>query len=180
MVKNNSVYLLLFSFILSGCVTRTYKVTKERVDQDLVAGNRGYLTGRAPESKERRLTRETQVVEIELDFPIKIGRRKRNSQKVDSQPAAVCQEEEIADNKGYIVSEITAAVKEEDCGKYTVQKNDTLQKISQKLYGTTKKWIKIYDLNRDILSAPDKIYPGQIIKVPSAEKYDKVISDQSR
>jgi len=50
--------------------------------------------------------------------------------------------------------------------KYTVQKGDTLQKISKKFYGTTKKWQKIYAANQDTLKGPNKIYPGQTIDVP--------------
>ncbi|PIQ88790.1 MAG: hypothetical protein COV72_06520 [Candidatus Omnitrophica bacterium CG11_big_fil_rev_8_21_14_0_20_42_13] len=50
--------------------------------------------------------------------------------------------------------------------EYTVEKNDTLQKISQKFYGTTKKWKKIYDANTDTLKSPDKVYPGQKLNIP--------------
>ena len=49
---------------------------------------------------------------------------------------------------------------------YEVKKGDTLQKISDKVYGTTKKWKKIYDYNSDVLKNPNKIYPGQKIKIP--------------
>jgi len=59
MKKEILLYLLGLSliFMLSGCVVRTYPVTKDRIDQDLTAGNRGYLLGQAPvsELKERRL-----------------------------------------------------------------------------------------------------------------------------
>ncbi|MGQ9896470.1 MAG: LysM peptidoglycan-binding domain-containing protein [Acidobacteriota bacterium] len=48
---------------------------------------------------------------------------------------------------------------------YTVKSGDTLSKIAAK-YGTT--WQKIYEHNRDTISNPDLIYPGQVIKIPSA------------
>jgi nucleoid-associated protein YgaU len=54
--------------------------------------------------------------------------------------------------------------------KYTVAKNDTLQKISKKFYGTTKRWMKIYDANKDVLRAPDKLYPGQVLNIPAGPK----------
>jgi hypothetical protein len=57
---------------IAGCVVRTYPVTRDRIDQDLSAGNRGYLKGQIPESleaKERKTTRTTQTVEIELGKP---------------------------------------------------------------------------------------------------------------
>jgi len=50
---------------------------------------------------------------------------------------------------------------------YIVGKGDTLQKISQKFYGTTKKWVKIYEANKDALKGPNKIYPGQSINIPT-------------
>jgi nucleoid-associated protein YgaU len=52
--------------------------------------------------------------------------------------------------------------------KYVVGKNDTLQKISKKFYGTTKKWTKIYEANKDVLKGPDKVYPGQTLNIPDA------------
>jgi nucleoid-associated protein YgaU len=46
---------------------------------------------------------------------------------------------------------------------YTVESGDSLSKIA-KQYGIT--WKSIWDANRDILSDPDKIYPGQELKIP--------------
>ncbi|MCX7662077.1 MAG: LysM peptidoglycan-binding domain-containing protein, partial [Candidatus Omnitrophica bacterium] len=46
---------------------------------------------------------------------------------------------------------------------------DTLQKISLKFYGTTKKWKRIFNANKDIIKSPDKIYPGQVINIPLEE-----------
>ena len=55
-----SVLILGSVFVLSGCVVRTYEVTRDRVDQDL-AGNRGYIMGQPPKDwkpkKERRRAR---------------------------------------------------------------------------------------------------------------------------
>lgn len=50
---------------------------------------------------------------------------------------------------------------------YTVQKGDTLSKISKDLYGDANKYRKIYDANRDQLSDPDKIQPGQVLRIPT-------------
>jgi nucleoid-associated protein YgaU len=49
---------------------------------------------------------------------------------------------------------------------YVVQKGDTLQKISEKMYGTTKKWKNIYDANQNILKSPDDIRVGQKLVIP--------------
>jgi LysM repeat protein len=48
---------------------------------------------------------------------------------------------------------------------YTVVAGDNLTKVGGK-YGLT--WQQIYDANRDIISDPDMIHPGQELKIPSA------------
>jgi len=155
---------LSFAFVLSGCVVRTYPLTKDRVDQDLT-GNRGYIEGQVPsgEEKERKTTRVTQVVEIELHSPLKF--EKMPKPKVEQTPM-VTSEEQVAGNKGYITSSISPTIAEQTMEKYTVQKNDTLQKISQRFYGTSKKWMRIYDVNKDTLKGPNSIRPGQVLNIP--------------
>lgn len=162
-----SVFGFLF-FVLSGCIVRTYTVTKDRVDQDLAAGNRGYISGQTPgdlEVKERKLTRTSRVLEVELHSPIKIERLPKQE---FAKPA---EDKTVEGNRGYIfrsTHEQEEAVSRGNFQKYIVQKGDTLQKISQKLFGTTKKWTKIYEANKDKLKAPNKIYPGQALNVPAA------------
>lgn len=48
---------------------------------------------------------------------------------------------------------------------YTVEAGDNLTKIGHK-YGLT--WQQVYDANRDIISDPDMIHPGQELKIPTA------------
>ena len=49
---------------------------------------------------------------------------------------------------------------------YTVAKGDTLSHIAQEHYGKASKWKVIFDANRDQLDNPDKIFPGQVLKIP--------------
>ena len=51
---------------------------------------------------------------------------------------------------------------------YTVQAGDTLSKISKQFYGDAKRYMKIFEANRGTLSDPDKISPGQVLKIPAA------------
>ena len=46
---------------------------------------------------------------------------------------------------------------------YEIKKGDSLSKIA-KHYGTT--WQKIHEMNKDVIKNPDKIFPGQKIKIP--------------
>ena len=50
---------------------------------------------------------------------------------------------------------------------YTVQTGDNLSKIAASFYGK-QHWKRIYDANRDQLDDPDKISPGQVLKIPAA------------
>jgi LysM repeat protein len=49
---------------------------------------------------------------------------------------------------------------------YTVQSGDTLSKIAKQHLGNANDYMKIFELNRDQLSDPDKIKPGQVLKLP--------------
>ncbi len=49
---------------------------------------------------------------------------------------------------------------------HVVQKGDTLSKIAQEYYGDAKLYPQIFDANRDILTDPDKIRPGQKLRIP--------------
>ena len=49
---------------------------------------------------------------------------------------------------------------------YTVQSGDTLSGIAKKLLGNASDYMEIFNANRDQLSDPDKIKPGQVLKIP--------------
>ncbi len=53
-------------------------------------------------------------------------------------------------------------------GTYTVQPGDSLSNIAQKLFGSAWKWKKIYELNKDVLTAPHILKVGQIIRVKAS------------
>ena len=49
---------------------------------------------------------------------------------------------------------------------YTVVKGDTLSKIAKEFYGNANAYQQIFEANRPMLSDPDKIYPGQNLRIP--------------
>ena len=53
---------------------------------------------------------------------------------------------------------------------YTVNKGDSLSKIAKEFYGSANRWHEIYDANRDQISNPDLIKPGQVLKIPTGSK----------
>lgn len=49
---------------------------------------------------------------------------------------------------------------------YTVEKGDTLSAIAKREYGSAGKYPLIFEANRPMLSDPDRIYPGQVLRIP--------------
>ena len=50
---------------------------------------------------------------------------------------------------------------------YTVEKGDSLSKIAKEQLGNANAWKQIFEANRDVLDNPDRIFPGQVIKLPA-------------
>jgi nucleoid-associated protein YgaU len=50
---------------------------------------------------------------------------------------------------------------------HTVVKGDTLSKIAQTVYGDMMKYPIIFEANKPMLTHPDKIYPGQVLRIPA-------------
>ena len=51
-----------------------------------------------------------------------------------------------------------------------VKKGDTLSAISLAVYGNANLYNKIFEANKPMLSSPDKIYPGQTLRIPEQSK----------
>ena len=167
-MKKFYLFLLASTLVLSGCVARTYPLTRDRMDQDLTGGNQGYIMGKSPAASsegERKTTRTVRVFEIEFGKPYKTNAA-AVSQPIQAQEAAPA----LETNESVKESMPEPAVTSSGFQKYTVGKNDTLQKISTKFYGTSKKWMKIYEANKDVLRGPDKVYPGQVLNIPELPK----------
>lgn len=51
----------------------------------------------------------------------------------------------------------------------TVKKGDTLSAIAKTAYGNANKYMLIFKANQPMLSHPDKIYPGQVLRIPELD-----------
>lgn len=51
---------------------------------------------------------------------------------------------------------------------HTVSSGETLSKIAKKYYGDAMRYPDIFDANTPMLKHPDKIYPGQVLRIPGA------------
>ncbi len=60
----------------------------------------------------------------------------------------------------------TAPVEEPPARFHTVQRGDTLSKIAKAVYGDWRRYPEIFEANKPMLTDPDRIYPGQVLRIP--------------
>jgi nucleoid-associated protein YgaU len=61
---------------------------------------------------------------------------------------------------------MSVARSEPEAQFHTVVRGDTLSAIAKKFYGNANKYPAIFEANKPMLSHPDKIYPGQVLRIP--------------
>lgn len=180
------IVAVAMSSVLSGCLVRLRTVEKPRTDLE-VKGNAGCLQGeckdvtKASKLSEKRLI---SVLEFELGKTKKelakeqedIGRRQEQvetyksnlGRSVNVDEIKVEEEEDIVFEPSVLENQSSGPSGEIAITQtYVVQKGDTLQKISQKFYGTTKKYLYLYENNRDVLKSKDSLRVGQKLVIPA-------------
>jgi len=65
---------------------------------------------------------------------------------------------------------MTVEIEEPQAQFHTVVKGDYLSKIAKKYYGNAMKYPVIFEANKPMLTDPDKIYPGQVLRIPALEE----------
>lgn len=168
----------------AGCSkVKFYAVDRPRVDQATM-GNSGYVGGQKKDdtSVDGRPTRRIYVFEVD---------RKKKEQAasataaktVTTDPAPATQSTGpasqpkqglslpyIGDDEPSLDDTGAVSVPADAAGSlYTVVKDDTLQKISKKVYGSYSKWTKIYDANKDKIKNPNFVKPGIVIVIPPVD-----------
>ena len=64
--------------------------------------------------------------------------------------------------------QMTTEVPVDESKYYTVRSGDNLSKIAKEFYGNANAYMKIFEANKPMLNHPDKIYPGQQLRIPPA------------
>lgn len=73
----------------------------------------------------------------------------------------------VPDWRNDVVAEVTIDPSAKVTVKvYTVRPGDTLSKIAKEILGDANDYMKIFDANKDILTDPYKIKPGQVLTIP--------------
>ena len=61
--------------------------------------------------------------------------------------------------------DVTAPAATEKIEYYEIVSGDTLSAVAQKYYGKASAYMRIFEANREVIKDPDKIYPGQKIRI---------------
>lgn len=159
-----------------GVETRAYIAQKDRVDQKMEGGNFGYINGtpKQPDLSKMSKTRKVYVLEFTKNPDVTVDELRKPVPP--AQPVSIDVPERrssVAPVEEPVIQPITSSPSTSNASssvdtpsEYVIQKNDTLQKISKKVYGTYKKWYQIYEANKDILKDPNRIKPGLTIRIP--------------
>ena len=67
---------------------------------------------------------------------------------------------------GQVNDQMTVAAPAAEARFHTVVRGDTLSAIAKQYYGNANKYPAIFEANKPMLSHPDKIYPGQVLRIP--------------
>lgn len=62
--------------------------------------------------------------------------------------------------------DVTSPAATEKIEYYEIVSGDTLSAVAQKYYGKASAYMRIFEANREVIKDPDKIYPGQKIRIP--------------
>ena len=65
-----------------------------------------------------------------------------------------------------VIDQLSVNAASEASRFYTVKGGDTLSKISKEMYGDANKYDAIFEANKPMLKSPDRIYPGQVLRIP--------------
>lgn len=68
-----------------------------------------------------------------------------------------------------VSDEMEVEVEEPVAMFHTVERGDTLSKIAKRVYGNAMKYPVIFEANKPMLTHPDKIYPGQVLRLPALD-----------
>lgn len=109
-----------------------------------------------------------------LGIPIKNLEMDVNGDKVTAYGQAPSQEakEKIilaignVNGIGFVEDRISVSKPKAAAEFYTVKKGDTLGKISKHFYGDAMRYKEIFEANKPMLKDPNKIYPGQSLRIP--------------
>ncbi|MBS9774909.1 MAG: peptidoglycan-binding protein LysM [Tenacibaculum sp.] len=139
------------------------------------AGAKVFGIGETTEETEKKLVEAVNALELKVnDLSIKVDDDKAT---IHGEAVDLSTKEKVVlvvgntEGVSAVEDNMTVAeveeIKEEELAKFhTVVSGDTLGKIAKEFYGDAMKYPVIFEANKPMLSHPDKIYPGQVLRIP--------------
>lgn len=167
---------LLFFLFLIGAFRSEEEITSEKETTTAVASELGDLQARVEKLEQQLLgTNATPIRPATQEVPTQL-----NDNPLKQLIAAAATEDQIINEPDMPEPAQSYAPPVEQVAPpapaaklapktYVIQKGDTLSKISQKFYGTTKKWKSIYDANRDKINNINNLKVGTQIVIPDSQ-----------
>jgi nucleoid-associated protein YgaU len=114
----------------------------------------------------RALDLEVEDLQIELEEDVATVYGKTASQAEKEKVVLV-----VGNVKGVakVDDRIEVVEPEPEAQFYTVKPGDSLSKIAKEYYGNAMKYPVIFEANRPMLKDPNKIYPGQVLRIPALD-----------
>lgn len=146
--------------LLSGCRTATKVTEVPRVDLQMEGGNRGYLLGTPPPTRDWKTTRQIVHTDVEIPSLYKPTHGRTTAAFESGGPPEGSTDEAGADTAS---SALTGTY-----DIYTVKPGESLWTIAAQpdVYGKATRWRRIYDANRDQLKSPNHLRAGMKLKIP--------------
>ena len=163
----STILCLVVSFIIFAC---SFGSQDKAVDQqELSDGNSVMLEDSNTDEEEMSLSSsDTGAEELDDGLTALLN----ESAQEEKPPVAAPTEDEDSNSeelsKSTAVVAMPTSLGTTEANKYIVQQGDSLSKIAEEVLGDKDRWQEIFNLNREIYSNPNWIYPGDVILVPGA------------
>ncbi|WP_299524979.1 peptidoglycan-binding protein LysM [uncultured Lutibacter sp.] len=160
----------LFSFI-KNAGAKVFGIGKTTAEE---AAESATLKAEIAKEKANRLTNAIETLGFEvLDLNIEVNGDsaiiwgQANSQETREKAVLV-----IGNTEGIatVDDRMTVVIPAPEAQFHTVVKGEYLSKIAKKYYGNAMKYPVIFEANKPMLTDPDKIYPGQVLRIPALDK----------
>jgi nucleoid-associated protein YgaU len=119
------------------------------------------------ENRVRQLGLEVQQLKIDVNGDVAtVSGQALSQQDREKVVLAVGNTQGVAKVDDRMTVEAKEVAKKDDAKFYTVKSGDSLSKIAKEYYGDPQKYPAIFEANKPMLTDPNRIYPGQVLRIP--------------
>jgi nucleoid-associated protein YgaU len=135
-------------------------------------------TSSEPEEKQTELKAQALLTHIQglgLAFKKLVVKVQADTVTLEGEVAQQVDAEKIAlavgnvEGVAMVDNKLTVTDSKPEAQFHTVESGEYLSKIAKKYYGDSNKYNVIFEANKPMLSDPDKIYPGQVLRIPAID-----------